>query len=250
MQGSIRIGQATPGIALIEIDSPPVNAISRSMLTAFSKVLEEVERDPSVRAIVIAGTGRAFCSGADLKEAARAGAGELAFGILLDQLAQCALPTIAAIHGPCAGGGLELALCCDVRVADESARFICSGVNVGYIASACRLPRLIGLSRAKTMLLTGLPYDAATALQWGLVTELTEPGEAPAAAIRLAGRIASRAPLAIAAAMRCADRALELSVEEGTAMVDREATALRGTADYAEGIRAFAERREAVFLGG
>ena len=117
---------------------------------------------------------------------------------------------IAAINGWCVGGGFELALCCDLRIASAEARFVCAGVNMGLMVSAWRLPRLIGVSRAKAMLLTGSPHDARTAELWGLVTAVCEPEALQGAAIELASRIASRAPLSVEATKRIASRAPDL----------------------------------------
>ncbi len=115
------------------------------------------------------------------------------------------------------------------------------------MASTYRLPRLIGVSRAKAMLLTGLPFDAATAEAWGLVTALHPPGGLRDAALALAARIASRAPLAVEAAKRCADRALDLSPDEARAMMAGEMPGLLASRDHKEALAAFAERREPVF---
>ena len=125
-------------------------------------LLAELGADLSVRAVVVTGRGKAFCSGDDLREEfeAVAGGGErganlLDFGRLLDQLESFRAPVIAAVNGWCVGGGVELALCCDVRLASSEAKFVCAGVNVGLMASAYRLPRLIGVAQAKEMLFTG-----------------------------------------------------------------------------------------------
>lgn len=249
MAGEVRRTDYEGGVVLLRIDHPPMNALNVAMLRLLSATLEALDADLAVRAVVITGTGPAFCSGADLKEAARAEGGETLalFGKVLDQTAAARAPVIAAINGHCLGGGLELALCCDLRIAAADARFVCAGVNVGLMASTYRLPRLIGVARAKAMLLTGSPHDAATAEAWGLVTQVCPPEDLLESALRLARRIASRAPLSMEAAKRVADRALDLSPEDAAEMQARETAPLRRSRDHREALAAFAERREPVF---
>ena len=130
--------------------------------------LHEADEDKSIRCIVLTGHGRAFCSGDDLKEQAEANkAGSRAhfgeFGRVLDRIETHGLPVIAAVNGHCLGGGLELASVCDIRIASTRASFVCSGVNVGLMASAYRLPRLIAFACAHPMLLNGLLHNATIA---------------------------------------------------------------------------------------
>lgn len=247
-------------VALIEFDNPPMNTMGRTMRALFMARLDELESDREMRAVVITGRGRAFCSGDDLKEervaAAQAhaepvrGPDPFGFGRLLDRIEACRIPVIAAINGWCVGGGLEIALCCDMRVASAQARFICAGVNVGLMASAYRLPRLIGVARAKAMLLTGSPYDAETAERYGLVTSVHAPDETVAAALSLASRIASRAPLSVEATKRMAAVALDLDHAEAAAVQAKEFGVLVRTNDHAEALAAFAEKRDPVFTRG
>jgi len=251
----VRRVDAGGGVAILELDNPPANAMSAVMLERLGAALAEVEADLAVRAIILTGAGKAFCAGADLK-AADADAAERgeeggedlsAFGRVLEQLAACRAPVIAAINGHCVGGGFEMALCCDLRIASSAARFVCAGVNMGLTASAYRLPRLIGLARAKAMLLTGLPHDAQTALAWGLVTAVHAPDELMAAARALAARLASRAPLSVEATKRLADRALDQSPQDAARALAAEMPLLRASADHREAVRAFVERREPRF---
>src|SRR5262245_1445646 len=207
------------GVAFLRIDNPPANALGHAARVAFNARLDALETDDAIRAIVLTGTGRSFCSGDDLKEqqAARSSGktehlGE--FGRLLDRIESYRSPVIAAINGWCMGGGLELALCCDIRIASADATFTCAGVNVGLMASAYRLPRLIGVARAKQMLLTGSPHDATTAEKFGLVTAVHSPDALMAEATKLAARIASRAPLSVEASKRAAAAAPDLTPAE------------------------------------
>jgi enoyl-CoA hydratase len=246
-----RIGEH---IALLEIDNPPTNALGSAMRKKLLERLAALEEDLSVRAVVLTGHGSSFCSGDDLKEreAALGESGEddsetIGFAQILARLEKFRAPTIAAVNGWAAGGGLELALCCDIRIASTDARFVCAAVNVGLIASAYRLPRLIGIGRAKHMLLTGSPHDAATAERFGLVTQVHAPDALLAGARSLAERIASRAPLSVEATKRVSSRALELSPEGAADAVGEEFIKLVVSHDHAEALAAFREKREPKF---
>ncbi len=244
-------------VALLEFDNPPMNTMGRAMRTQFLAHLDAIEADDITRAVVVTGSGRAFCSGDDLKEervaAAKAhhdaapGADAASFATLLDRIEGFRLPVIAAINGWCVGGGLEIALCCDIRVAASGARFVCAGVNVGLMASAWRLPRLIGVARAKAMLLTGSPHDAAMAERYGLVTAIHESDDLIPSALELASRIASRAPLSVEATKRMASVALDLGHEAAAAFQAKEFAVLVKSQDHAEALAAFAEKRDPVF---
>ena len=245
---TIHFSRPAKHVALLELDNPPMNALGQAMRETFIAALDEVEADPAVRAILITGTGRAFCAGDDLKQGKAAEGGPAGFAALLERLDRTRMPIIGAINGWCVGGGFELALACDIRIASTQARFTCAGVNMGLMASAYRLPRLIGVSRAKAMLLTGTPFDAETAERFGLVTALHAPDDLRDAGIRLAERIASRAPLSVEATKRVAGRAVDMSPEEADAMQADILRDLRASADHAEAVAAFREKRDPVFI--
>lgn len=247
MSGTIHIERPAPAIVRLTIDNPPMNPLGVAMREAFMAVLDEVEADARVRAIIVTGKGRAFCSGDDLKDVSPRGEDLAGFGRLLERLDASRAPVIAAINGWCVGGGFELALCCDLRIASDDARFVCAGVNMGLMVSAWRLPRLIGVSRANAMLLTGAPHDAATADKFGLVTGLHAPAELAGAALALAERIASRAPLSVEATKRVAARAPDLSPVDAEAMQAAELRILRRSSDHKEAVAAFREKRQPVF---
>ena len=247
MSGTIHIEHIGEHIVLLEIDNPPMNPLGAPMRAAFMAALDEVETNPSLRAIVVTGRGRAFCSGDDLKDVGPGGEDLAGFGRLLDRLDAARAPVIAAVNGWCVGGGFELALCCDIRIASTEARFVCAGVNVGLMASAYRLPRLIGVSRAKAMLLTGLPHDAETAERFGLVTAVHPPEALREAALALAARIASRAPLSVEATKRIAARAPDLSPEDAGHMQAQELRVLRRSNDHKAAVAAFREKTDPVF---
>ncbi len=247
MSSSVHVERIGARIVRLEIDNPPMNALGVAMRETFMRALDQVEADEAIRAIIVTGRGRAFCGGDDLK-AARPEADELAgFGRLLERLDATRAPVIAAVNGWCVGGGFELALCCDIRIASSQAQFVCAGVNVGLMASAYRLPRLIGVSRAKAMLLTGLPHDAPTAERFGLVVAVHPPEALEGAALALAERIASRAPLSVEATKRIAGRASDLSPEEAAPLQAAELSRLRRSNDHKAALAAFREKREPNF---
>jgi enoyl-CoA hydratase/carnithine racemase len=157
------------------------------------------------------------------------------------------VPVIGAINGPATGGGFELTLACDIRIASTSAYFVASGVNVGLIVSFWRLPRVVGMGVAKEILLTGERVTAQQALEWGLVTGVHAPEDLLSAAITKAQRIASRAPLSVEAAKSGVTRAFELDAAEGKALQTSDFLRLHATADHQEALRAFFSRTDAVY---
>jgi enoyl-CoA hydratase len=247
VSGTVHIETISPAVMLLEIDNPPMNPLGVKMRETFMAALDQVATNDALRCLIVTGRGRAFCSGDDLKNVSGKGEDLAGFGRLLDRLEQSRVPVVAAVNGWCVGGGFELALCCDIRLASTEAKFVCAGVNVGLMASTYRLPRLIGESRAKSMLLTGLPHDAETAERYGLVTGVHAPDALRGAAIAIAERIATRAPLSVEATKRTAHRALDLSPEDSGKIWGDELRVLRRSNDHKAAIAAFRERREATF---
>ena len=247
MSGTVHVERVTRSVVLLEIDNPPMNPLGVEMRAVFMDALDRVETDDALRCLIVTGRGKAFCSGDDLKNVSPQGEDLAGFGRLLDRLEACRAPVIAAVNGWCVGGGFELACCCDIRIASTEAKFVCAGVNVGLMASTYRLPRLIGVGPAKAMLLTGLPHDAETVHRYGFVTGLHAPDDLRAAAITLAERIASRAPLSVEATKRTANRAPDLSPEDANRMLGAELRVLRKSNDHKAAVQAFRERRDPVF---
>jgi enoyl-CoA hydratase/carnithine racemase len=245
LSGQVHIERPSPGVVLLTLDSPPLNALGPEMLATIIGVLDQVEADDALRCLVLTGAGRAFCTGADLKASGGVAAG--AFGTMLDRVASTRVAVIAAVNGHCIGGGFELALSCDIRLAATTASFTAAGVNMGLMASAYSLPRLIGVARAKAILLTGQPCDARTAEQYGVVTGLLDPTELTDAALTLAARIASRAPLSVEATKRIASRAPDLSPEDAGTMQSKELRVLSRSEDHREAVAAFREKRNPSF---
>lgn len=248
---TVQLTRPSTGVALFRIEAPPTNALGTALRERFLEGLESVANDFDVRAIIVTGSDNAFCSGDDLREAATRGESAQAslrqFGRLLDRLESCRVPVIAAVNGYAIGGGLELALACDIRIGNERSSFTAAGVNVGLMASVYRLPRLIGIARAKSMLLTGLPVDAATSITWGLLTALHPSEELESQALRLAERIASRAPLSVEATKRQSGRAFDRSPDESQRQAGEELAVLAASNDHREALRAFASKNTPRF---
>jgi enoyl-CoA hydratase len=249
-------------VGLVTIDHPPVNALSAPLLEELEAELDRLDHDDAVHAIVLQGAGdRAFVAGADISEfpSLRAAAAEAqergsARGIqkLGARMDAARTPFVAAIHGFCLGGGLELAMCCDIRVASEDATLGQPEIKIGLIpggGGTQRLPRLVGLGRALLLNLTGDPIDAKTAYAWGLVEKVVPREELRDAALEIAGTIAQRSPVSVAVLRELARTTRDLSLEEG---LRREAEGFRRcleSEDGAEGVAAFLEKREPQFTG-
>jgi enoyl-CoA hydratase len=233
------------------------NALNAALREALIAALEEIATDASVRAIVLTGAGdKAFVAGADVTEFAGRDVAAQAATMLgrrvYDAVAAVERPVIAAINGACLGGGLELALACDIRVASETARFGQPEVNLGLIpggGATQRLPRIVGMGAALRLILTGEPVDAAEALRIGLIEELTPAAECVSRGIAVAERIARNSPVAVAAARRATRAALGLPLSAGLDLERAAFLSCFGAADRIEGIAAFLEKRLPEFRG-
>jgi len=246
-------------VALVTIDNPPMNALSAALLEELEAELEELDTDDAVRAIVLRGAGdRAFVAGADIKEfpALRESASEGGSARGIQQVGRrmdaARTPFVAAIRGYCLGGGLELAMCCDVRICADDATLGQPEIKLGLIpggGGTQRLPRLVGHGRAMFLNLTGDFVDAATAHAWGLVEKVVPATELEDAALAVAGRIASQSPHAVAVLRELARTTRDLPLEEGLRReADGFVRCLRSE-DGAEGVAAFIEKRPPEFTG-
>lgn len=246
-------------IAVLTLDRPQqLNAIGSETVALVKDALAELRDTDDVRALVLAGAGRAFSAGADLGEIesfTAPGQFHTFVGRLTETYAlleDFPKPSVAAVHGFAFGGGLELALACDLRVAERGARLGLPEMKLGVLPGAGgtqRLPRLLPPPIAKQMILTGEPIDAERAWALGLVNELAEPGGALAAAEALAVRLAAGAPLALAAGKRLIDYGLGMDLETAIAYERESVTVLFSTEDREEGLKAFRERRPGEFRG-
>lgn len=244
-------------VASLRLNNPPLNLVTLDLTADLHRALSAIESDPEVRAVVVAGGDRAFCAGSDVSEfealRGRALEGKIVFEKeVYQQLADLSVPTVAACEGDALGGGLELAICCDLRVAAESARFGLPEVRLGVIPGSGgtqRLPRLIGLGRAKEMILTGEIVDASHAERIGLVNKVVAPGQAETAARAIAGLMAGRGPIAVREAKALLDAALDLPLRAGLELETEASGRVFDTEDLLEGAAAFLEKRPPQFRG-
>ncbi len=245
------------GVGTITIDRPPVNALDSHVVAALAAAFDAVEADTGVRVVVVCGAGeRAFVAGADITELLEMrSAGEidekLVLRHVLTRIAACPKPTIAAIHGICLGGGLELAIVCDFRIATADAQLGQPEVRLGLIPGAGgtqRLPRLIGSGRALLLTMTGDPISGADAHAWGLVEQVVESREALDAAVAgLAGRLARQSPTALRALKRLEVESAELTVAAGNALEAQLFAECLFSPDGQEGVAAFLAKRRPVW---
>jgi enoyl-CoA hydratase len=249
-------------VAVVTIDHPPVNALSASLLEELEGELDRLDADPDARAVVLRGAGeKAFVAGADISEfpslresGVGVSEGGSARGIqkLGARMDAADTPFVAAIHGWCLGGGLELATACDIRVAAEDARLGQPEIKLGLIpggGGTQRLPRLVGVGRALLLNIGGEPIDAQTAYEWGLVEKVVSRDRLLDAALEIGRTFAARSPHAVAVLRELARTTRDLSLEEG---LRREADAFRrclASEDGQEGVAAFLEKREPQFTG-
>ena len=249
-------------VAVVTIDHPPVNALSAPLLEELEAEVDRLDGDEAVRAILLVGAGeRAFVAGADISEfpslreaTAEAQESGSARGIqkLGHRMDAARTPFVAAIQGFCLGGGLEVAMCCDIRVASEDAQLGQPEIKLGLIpggGGTQRLPRLVGIGRAMLLNLTGDFVDAKTASEWGLVEKVVPREELRETALGIARTIAARSPVSVGILRELARTTRDLPLEEG---LRREADGFRRcleSEDGAEGVAAFLEKREPNFIG-
>ncbi|PCH43671.1 ClpP/crotonase [Wolfiporia cocos MD-104 SS10] len=253
--------ESDPGIICICFNRPRAkNAISIRLLQEFRECLDLILLDPSVRVLIIkSSTPGSFCSGADLVER-RSMTKEQVDSFLLDlrnalsTLENLPIPTIAAIDGPALGGGLELSLACDLRIIGHSVSKIgLPETRLGVIPGAGgtqRLTRLLGISKAKSLIFTARSLTPAEALEWGVVDFIASPGDcAYTKALELAREISANAPLALRAAKLAISCALEMSLESGLDLERALYEPLIDTRDRTEALKAFKEKRAPMFVG-
>ena len=247
------------GILLVTLNRPEAaNAMNTQMgldlMTLFEGFSVDLE---GLRVVILTGQGRAFCAGGDLKQ--RNGmtdeawqAQHLVFERMLRAILACPLPVIAAVNGAAYGGGCEIASACDFVYAATEARFALTEVTLGIMPGAGgtqNLPRAVGERRAKELILSGLPFSAAEAEQWGLVNRVLPPDELLPATLAIAERIAANGPLSVRQAKQAIHRGLQMSLADGLAFEIEAYNRLVPTEDRREGVRAFNEKRKPKFEG-
>lgn len=248
-------------VVVITLNRPErLNTISGPMLDQLSAALLEADRDPAVRAVVLTGAGRGFCAGLDLEEQSSGSgldighrAGELplrdAPPVVLHQID---VPTICALNGGAAGYGMDLALGCDIRIASETAKLAPAFTKRGVLPESggtWLLPRLVGYSLAAEIFFTGETMEASRLLELGLVSKVVPAAELMPAALGLAERIAANAPMAVRAAKRMLRYGAEEPFDSHVQRVYLQLLPLFGTADFAEGMTSFLEKRPPDFQG-
>ncbi|MFI9595062.1 enoyl-CoA hydratase/isomerase family protein [Nonomuraea sp. NPDC052265] len=249
---------AEGGVATLRVDrEDALGALSKSMVAALGDYLRDLRGRRDVRVLVLTGTGRGFIAGADIGE--YHGATQAEFDAyqrmsraVFDELEQLPQPTIAAVNGYALGGGFEVALCCDLIVASESARFGLPEVKLGLLpggGGTQRLSRAIGIRATKELVMTGRIMRADEADRHRLLHQVTSADELLPAATELAGRLASAAPIAVREAKRLIDDGVQQAL--GAALTTEQAVLSRlfATADAMEGIEAFVAKREPRFTG-
>ena len=258
-EGLVLRCEVEDGVAVLTLDRPGrLNAIGSDTVALLDEALDAFEADPAVRVVVVTGEGRAFSAGADITELDRLRTAHDfarfvrsltdAFG----RLARLPQPSIAAVDGLALGGGFELALACDLRIAGAGARFGVPEVRLGLLPAAAgtqRLARLLPAAIAKHLLMTGEPLSADDALRWGLVNRIVPASEALSTSLELARSLATGPPKAMAAAKRLVDEGVELPFDTAVGLEREVVAMLFATADREEGVTAFLEKRQPAFTG-
>lgn len=247
-------------VAIVTLNRPDaINALNDGLRVGLTRAFQDAEQDGDIRVIVLcAGGERGFCVGADIKEfrppasliELRRGDATRAY---IDAIGSISKPTVAAVHGYCFGGGFEIALACDIRIASVDAVFALPEIGLGLIPGSGgtqRLPRLIGTGRALDLMLTGRRFTAQEALELGVVTRLVADHEhLSAQALSLAEEIAAKPPAAAAYIKEAVLRGIDLSLRDGIALERSLFTLLNSTEDRLEAAAAFKEKRPPVFKG-
>lgn len=242
-----------PPVATLTLNRPErLNTLTAELVDELLAALALIEQRTDLRAVVITGAGRGFCAGADVVTATARPLPIESRYTFFNVLEDHPKPTIAAIHGACIGGGLELALCCDMRIAASDAKLGFGEVKLGVIPAGggtARLPRLIGTAKAKELLYLGDHFSGAEAAELGIVNRAVPAEGLLDAALELAGRLASGAPKAIEAIKRSVNAGMQMGLIEALNYETAVAAEVRRTADALEGITAFAEKRTPIWRG-
>ena len=249
--------EVTDGIGTIRLDRPPMNALNTAIQEGIRAAADRAAADDAVRAVVVYGGEKVFAAGADIKEMAGMGYAAMAargpgLSSAFDAVARIPKPVVAAITGYALGGGCELALACDWRVAAADAKLGQPEITLGVIPGAGgtqRLARLVGPAKAKDLVMSGRFVDAGEALAMGLVDRVVPAGEVYEAALALVRPYVNGPALALRAAKLAVDRGLQLDLASGLAFESQLFAALFGTHDKAEGMAAFVEKRKPDFTG-
>jgi enoyl-CoA hydratase len=241
-------------ISTMTVNRPPaLNALNREVLEEMARVIREVRHDSSVRVLIVTGAGeRAFVAGADIAAMSKMSASDgLDFSRLghrvMESFEDLPIPVIAAVNGFALGGGLELALACDLIIASEKARFGQPEINLALIpgfGGTQRLPHRIGHNKARELIMTGEMFDAKTALEWGLVNQVVAPADLLETAKKLAEKLASKSAIALRQAKAALRAAFTMEEDAGLRFEQEAFGIVFGSADRVEGTSAFVEKRD------
>ncbi|HEY3197649.1 MAG TPA: enoyl-CoA hydratase [Nitrospirales bacterium] len=243
-------------IATLTLNHPPVNALTPELLGELESSFDSLAKNSSVKVVIVTGTGRFFIAGADIQVLAAIPSSREAKEMALQgqaiftKIEQFEKPVIAALNGTCLGGGLELAMCCHIRIAAEGARMGQPEVNLGIIpgfGGTQRLSRLIGRSKALELILTGDLLSASEAKALGLISQVSPPEDLLRTAHGLARKIASKSQLAVRAALRAVTQGAELTMQDGLRQEAQLFADLCDSDDKREGVQAFLEKRQPQF---
>ena len=244
------------GVALVTLNHPPVNALTLEMLTELDGTFDSLAMDEAVKIIVLTGAGRVFVAGADIHMLASIPSSADGEAIarhgqtILNNIEDIEKPVIAAINGACLGGGLELAMCCHIRIAAEDARLGLPEINLGIMpgfGGTQRLCRLIGQSKAMELILTGEPISAREAMSLGLVSQVVSADGLLRQAQGLARKMTGKSQPALRASFRAIRQGTTQDLSDGLALEARLFGALCDTEDRKEGTAAFLEKRQPRF---
>lgn len=246
-------------IAIVTLDRPSaLNALSVDLLKELKDVLNAFNNNPKILCTIITGSGeKAFCAGADLKERFEMDKPEVIatvklIGDVVTQIQNMRMPVIAALNGVAFGGGLEIALACDIRIIENHARVGLTETSLGIIPGAGgtqRLSRLVGEAQAKYMIFTAQPIQANRAFEIGLVQEITESGESLIKSVEIAKRIEMNGPIAVQLAKSAINKGLDDSLHNGIEIEHEHYLKTLDTEDRIEGLQAFKEKRKPNYIG-
>jgi len=258
MQLNTLLYEKADGIGIITLNRPStMNALNDEMIGDLSRVVDEIAGDREVLAVIITGGDKVFAAGGDIAfmsniDSLQAEAFVEAIRTVFDKIYQLDKPVIAAISGPALGGGSELALACDIRIAAEDAVFGQPEINLAIIPGAGgtqRLTRVVGPGWAKYLVMTGNVISAATALQIGLITAIVAKGEIMNEAKKIARTLCSKSPVAMKAAKKSLNFGMNVDLPSGLSFELKSFAGLFSSEDQKEGMKAFLEKRKAVYKG-
>ena len=252
----IRTELVEPGVAVVTIDNPPVNAHSNDVLDQLMSTFDAISDRDDVRAVVLTGAGKVFCAGADIKS--RAGAerapgdhwqGSRRAREAYNSIMECQKPVIAAINGPALGGGLAIAASCDILLASEKGCLGLPEIDVGLLGGGRHAQRLFGHSRLRRMMLTGYRVFGPELYRLGVVEACVSPEALMGEALSLAREVAAKSPIATRLAKHALNQIEEMSLRDGYRFEQNMTGQLSQTEDSKEAMRAFVEKRKPVFRG-